>query len=192
MPEIPSETNLQLEADMLDKIKTVTPNADIPEQARAQPKELLETKYVSIISKSATDIGRTNLLELDIPMKGPTITSKPYSVPHKYREFLHQEIKHLEEAGIISRNMSHWASPILVVPKKEKRAAPTVPKSSMNNHTKHKKKFSLRLCINYRKLNSHIVTARQIKLDGSIAKIKANYPLPTINNLLEKPTSTTF
>ena len=32
LPEIPSETNLQLEAD---RIKTVTPDADIPEQARA-------------------------------------------------------------------------------------------------------------------------------------------------------------
>ena len=54
----------------------------------------------------------------------------------------------------------------------------------MNNHAKHKKEFNLRLCINFRKLNSHTVTARQIKLDGSIGKVIANYALPTINNLL--------
>ena len=35
LPEISSETILQLEADILDRIKIVTPNADIPEQARA-------------------------------------------------------------------------------------------------------------------------------------------------------------
>ena len=68
IPRIPSETNIQLEADGQDRIKTLTPNANIPEQARAQLKELFETKYVSIISKSTTDIARTNLLELDISM----------------------------------------------------------------------------------------------------------------------------
>ena len=82
--------------------------------------------------------------------------------------------------------MSDWASPILVVPKKDETAAPTVPKSSTINHTKHIKEFNLRLCINYRKLNSHIVTARQIKLDGSIVKVIANYPLPTINKPLAR------
>ena len=56
----------------------------------------------------------------------------------------------------------------------------------MNNHAKHKKEFNLRLYINYRKLNSHIVTARQIKSDGSIGKVIANYPLPTTNNLLAR------
>ena len=118
LPETPSETNLQLEAEVLDRIKTVTHYANIPEQARSQLKELLETKYVSIISQSTTDIGRTNLLELNILMEGPPIASKPYSVPLKYREFVDQEIKQMEEAGIISRSMSNWASPILVVQKK--------------------------------------------------------------------------
>ena len=81
--------------------------------------------------------------------------------------------------------MSNWASPILVVLKKDVRAATTVLKSSTNNHTKHKK-FNLRLCIDYRKLNSCIVTARQIKLDGSKGKVIANYPLPTIDKLLAR------
>ena len=63
-------------------------------------------------------------------MEGLPIASKPYSVPLKYREFMDQEIKQLEEAGILSRIMSNWASPILVVPKKDEKAAPTVPNSS--------------------------------------------------------------
>ena len=119
----------------------------------------METKYVSIISQSATDIGRTNFLELDIPMEGPPITPKPYSVPLKYRKFVDQEIKQLEEAGIISRSMSNWASPILVVPKTDETGAPTVQKSSTNNHVKHKQEFHLRICIDHGKLNSCIVTA---------------------------------
>ena len=70
LPGILSETNLQFRANTQDKIKTVTPNSNIPVL-----KELLETKYVGIISQSTTDIGRTNLLELDIPMEGPPIAS---------------------------------------------------------------------------------------------------------------------
>ena len=88
LPEIPSETNLQLKADMQDRIKTVTPDTDIPEQARVQMKKLLETKYVSIISQFTTDIGSTDLIELNIPMEALPIASKPYSVPLKYREFM--------------------------------------------------------------------------------------------------------
>ena len=80
LSEIPAETSLQLEVDMQDRVKTVTLDADIPEQARAQLNELLETKYVSIISKSTTDIGQTNLLEPHIPRDGLPIASKPYSV----------------------------------------------------------------------------------------------------------------
>ena len=45
---------------------------------------LLEGKFSSIVSKSATDIGRTNLIELDIPTEGPPIACKPYSVLLKY------------------------------------------------------------------------------------------------------------
>ena len=71
------------------------------------------------------DIGRNNLTELNIPTKGPPIACKPYSVPLKYQDFMDQEIKQLEDAGIISCSMSNWASPILGVPKK---ANPNVAK----------------------------------------------------------------
>ena len=56
----------------------------------------------------------------------------------------------------------------------------------MSNSTKPKKEFNLRLFIDYRKLSSHIVTARQIKSDGSIGNVIVNYPLPTIDNLLAR------
>ena len=62
-------------------------------------------EYVHIILQTATDIGRTNLIELDILIEGPPITSKPYTVPLKYCELVDHEIKQLEEAGIISESM---------------------------------------------------------------------------------------
>ena len=128
-------------------------------------------KYTSLISQSATDISRMNLLELNIPTEGPPIASKPYSVLLKYREFMDQEIKHLEEAGIISRSMSYWASLTLIVPKKDERPVPTKPNPYMRYSKNPKKEFNLRLCIDYRKLNSHIVTTRQIKSYGSIGVV---------------------
>ena len=79
---------------------------------------LLEAKYNTIVSKSATDIGRTNLIELDILTEGPPIACKPFSVPLKYRDCIDQEIKQWDDAGIIYHLMFNWASPILVMPKK--------------------------------------------------------------------------
>ena len=118
LPEIPSTTNLQLEPDTSNVSKSI-PDADIQEIARKQLQELQDVKYNSIVSKSATDIERTNVIELDIPTEGMPVASKPYTIPLKYREYVDHEIKQLEEAGIISRSMSDCTSPILVIPKKE-------------------------------------------------------------------------
>ena len=51
-------------------------------------------------------------------------------------------------------------------------------------NTKDNKQFNLKVCIDYYKLNNRILTARQIKADGKLGKVVANYPLPTIDNLL--------
>ena len=84
-------------------------------------------------------------------------------------------VKQLEEAGYISYSMSNWASPILVIPKELKLNV---------SSTKDNKQFNLRLCIDYHKLNNRILTARQIRADGRLGRVVANYPLPTIDNLL--------
>ena len=71
------------------------------------------------MSHTARDIGKTNLIKLDIPTEGPPIASKSYTIQLKYHEFVDHEIKQLEETGIISRTVSNWASQILVVPRKK-------------------------------------------------------------------------
>ena len=114
------------------------------------------------MSKSATDLGLTNLIELDIPIDGPCMSSRPYSIPLKYGDFVDEEIQQLEDIGIISRSMSNWASPILVVPKKPTPQDPSPP---------NKKWFNFRLCIDYRKLNSQIIMPRQVKSNGTLGKV---------------------
>ena len=74
---------------------------DNPEEVMTKLQELLDKKYPEIISQNAMDIGRTNLIKLDIWTEGLPITSKPYTVLLKYCEFTDHEIKQLEEAGII-------------------------------------------------------------------------------------------
>ena len=86
------------------------------------------------------------------------------------------KIKQIEEAGIISQSMSDWTSPILVVPKKQDCMDP--------NNTQDSYSFNLWLCIDCRKLNSHIQTAHQIKVNGTLSKVISNYPLPTIESIL--------
>ena len=46
------------------------------------------------------------------------------------------------------------------------------------------KNFTLQLCIDYRKLNSCIQTACQIKANSSLHEVISNYPVPTINSIL--------
>ena len=65
------QTNLQFEADKSKELEISTPDADVPRGALLKLQQLFETKYSSIVSKSAIDIRRTNLIELDIPTEGP-------------------------------------------------------------------------------------------------------------------------
>ena len=108
-------------------------------------------------------------------MEGLPIASKPYTVLLKYHEFIDHELKQLEEAGIISQSMSNWASPLQVVPKKQGHMETSYSQGSNN--------FNLQLCIDYRKLNSHVQTACQIKANSSLGKVISSYLLLTINSI---------
>ena len=100
LPLILYNTRLQPEPDSKGLPGSI-PDVDIPEEARMKLRDLLEKKYLNIISQNVMDIGRTNLIELDILMEGLLIASKPYMVPLMYHQFMDHKIKQLEEAGII-------------------------------------------------------------------------------------------
>ena len=58
---------------------------------------MLTSKLTGIISKSPTDFGRTNLIEMDLSTTGPPVSTKPYAIPLKYKSFIDDEIKLLED-----------------------------------------------------------------------------------------------
>ena len=81
---------------------------------------MLESRFGSIISRSSTDVGRTKLHTLDVQVtEGSPVFVKQYTIPLKYKNFIDNETKRLEEAGLISRSLSNWSAPCMVVPKKQ-------------------------------------------------------------------------
>ena len=65
------------------------------------------------------------LVKMDIDTGGsPPVSSRPYKLPLKHYEWVQREIESLEWTGVITKSMSKWASPIVIVPKK---SAPREP-----------------------------------------------------------------
>jgi transposase InsO family protein len=95
-------------------------------------REFLVT-HQSVFAKSKGDLGRTNVVKHKIntgtavPVKQP-----PRRVPLAQQEEAAQEVKHMLETGVIEPSKSPWASPVVLVKKKD---------------------GSIRYCIDYRKLN---------------------------------------
>ena len=63
---------------------------------------------------------QTNLHTLDVQVtEGSPVFDMQYTIPLKYQNFIDDETKRLEEAGLISRSLSNWSTPCLVMPKKQ-------------------------------------------------------------------------
>ena len=142
-------TKDSLESELCEK-KFITSPADIDTQRRVQLKdadvdpqfvkqfEELCEEYSDIFSTSSSDIGKTPLITMDIDTgDSPPVCQRPYNLPLRHAEWVERELKLLEEAGIIVRSVSPWASPIVVVPKRSEPGEP--PRR--------------RLCVDYRAIN---------------------------------------
>ena len=140
---------------------------DITTDIRQKFEELCD-EYGEAFSKNNEDIGRTKLVKMDIDTgDSPLVSSRPYPLPLKHYEWVQREIESLERAGVITKSMSKWASPIVIVPKK---SAPVEPPKR-------------RLCFDFRKvseLQQEVITAGKTKGQISI------YPLPKIDEMYAK------
>ena len=97
-------------------------------EVKDETKESLETlceEFTDVFSKDSADIGRTPLIEMEINTgDSPPVSQKPYNLPLKHVEWVQRELQTLEEAGVIKRSVSPWASPIVIVPKKSEPGEP--------------------------------------------------------------------
>ena len=101
--------------------------------------------------------GLTNLASHSIlagaahPVRQP-----PYRLPHAYRDTVLKDLEEMEESGIIEPSDSDWASPMVLV----------------------KKDGSIRMCVDYRKLNS-------------VSQVDA-YPMPRVDDLIDRLGTATY
>ena len=106
LPTFPKRSNFQIHANDNSKPAITLQDADIPQNIRDKLNHLISTEFACIVSRSSADFGRTNLVEMDLPTTGLPVTSKPYTIPLKYKSFIDNEIKLLEDAGCISKSLS--------------------------------------------------------------------------------------
>ena len=168
LPTFPKCSNFQLHTNDNSKPAVMLQDANIPQDARDRLNHMINTQIACIMSQSTADFGRTNLVEMDLPTTGLPVASKPYTIPLKYKSFVDDEIKFMEDAICISQSISDWSSPICTVKKK--------PDPSQPN------KLQLRMCIDYRKVNQSLITA----YNGNNSKVGSTFPLPKIQELLSR------
>ncbi|XP_028298451.1 uncharacterized protein LOC114460741 [Gouania willdenowi] len=102
--------------------------------AEQQQAAALLNKYHSLFAKDEADLGCTNLIKHEIPLLDDTPVRQPYRriLPSQY-EMARAHIKQLLDSQVISESCSPYASPIVLVQKKD---------------------GGIRLCVDYRRLNA--------------------------------------
>ena len=125
-------------------------------------------QFDDIISKGSDDIGKTLLVEMDIDTgDSPQIPSNPYTLSLKHYDWVQKEITTLERVGIITKSISPWASPVVIVPKK---SAPGEPPQR-------------RMCMDFKRLNKQLPEVKN--MSGGKGCISLG-PLPKIDKLYAK------
>ena len=96
--------------------------------------------YADVFALNDSELGCTNLVQHSIDTgDNKPVKQHPYRTPMVHREIISQMIDEMHEQGIIQPSMSPWASPVILVPKKDD---------------------SIRFCVDYRRLNA--VTKRDV------------------------------
>ena len=103
--------------DIYPSRKVELKDAEVSEETLQRFEKLCEDQQ-DAFSKNNRDIGRTQLIEMEIDTGGSVpLAQSLYTLPLKHYDWVRKEIETLEKAGIIERSLSPWASPVIVVPK---------------------------------------------------------------------------
>ena len=153
--------------DIYPSRKVELKDAEVSEETLQRFEKLCEDQK-DAFSKNNRDIGRTQLIEMEIDTGGSVpLAQSPYTLPLKHYDWVRKEIETLEKAGIIERSLSPWASPVIVVPKK------SVPDEPPRR----------RLCVDYRRVNA---LQQEVKCTDKSTGCLTLYPLPKIDEMFAK------
>ena len=157
----PAEVETHQKVDLEDK--------KIKEEKKEKFNQLCDS-YKEIIAQGNGNIDKTLLVEMDIATgDSAPIASKPYTLPLKHYDWVKKEISMLERTGIITRSLSPWASPVVIVLKKSTPGEPPPPQR--------------RMCVDFRQLNRKLSDIHNISGGkGCISLV----PLPKIDKLYVK------
>ena len=97
---------------MTPKIGTLAPN-----QGSQFRKLLLE--FADLFAKDIIQLGKTDIVTHKIYTEDvPPISSRPYMVPLSEQQFINEEIQRMLDNKLIQESTSPWASPVVLVAKK--------------------------------------------------------------------------
>ncbi|GFX01296.1 retrovirus-related Pol polyprotein from transposon 17.6 [Trichonephila clavipes] len=115
-----------------DLVKDLLQNTDLDEKQRCDAGRLIK-EFQSLFSRTSEEFGRTRLTKHRIDTgKHPPIKQHPRRLPFAKQEEIQKLIKDMENNDVIEPSSSPWASPIVLVRKKD---------------------GSTRFCVDYRRLN---------------------------------------
>ena len=104
-------------ADVDTHRKVKLQDAEVLDKYKIDFKKLCE-EYDDIFSKDSSDTGKTPLITMEIETgDSPPVCQRPYNLPLKHIDWVQKELNTLEKVGVITRSVSPWASPIVIVPK---------------------------------------------------------------------------
>ena len=109
------------------------PLAKLTEEQSKQLRELV-VEYSDVFALTDSELGCTGLVQHVIDTGDhPPVKQQPYRAPVVYRDKITQMVTDMEKQNVIRPSVSPWASPVVLVPKKN---------------------GDLRFCVDYRRLNS--------------------------------------
>ena len=127
--------------DTLDDSPEHAPDTSMPTDiAPPAINSLYKDKVLRLLDRNndlfATDdsqLKRCNIVKMEIETDHPPIRQRPYRLPYTKKKYVKEQIKSMLDAKVIRPSHSPWASPIVLVPKKD---------------------GGVRFCCDFRKLNA--------------------------------------
>ena len=133
-----------------DEFRKIIHQNTAPEHRQSVTELVSQYRDVFVVGAEGTGYTTTMPFSISTGDAAP-LAQRPYRIPVSRQKEVERQLSEMERQGIIQLSQSPWASPLVVVEKKDK---------------------SLRLCIDYRRLNA--VTKGD------------SFPLPSIEELLVK------
>lgn len=153
----------QVQLEEMEKTEAVKPR--IPEDLNSTQKKELERlleKYKDVFSERTGKIGRTGVIQHEIHTRGAPIR-QPYRRQNPFvRQQEQEHVEEMLEQDIIRPSTSPWASPVVMVKKKD---------------------GNMRFCVDYRKLNS--VTEKDAyplpRIDDTLESLNGSHYFSTLD-----------